>query len=257
MPPRLDLGSIWLTAEQEVPKDEDFTPEKLSEGEDQTSRASAVKRRSSRPKPETVRLPLEELSPSTNKARVSSAMSSRSGKRGPGRTLEDAPASPNKSKSLLGLNRKAMEEERLARLARKEAPDTPEERPRKIAKIEATSATAKSGTPKESSFSWATHKPPASTPTLPTQAAASHVPYPHGVIKRTWALGHPRRNDIKIEEVLQRTELKTAVLSSWQMDIPWIASKLDLTKTKLILVMECKYDEDVSLSSSQSPHWTC
>ncbi|KAK3322337.1 tyrosyl-DNA phosphodiesterase-domain-containing protein [Apodospora peruviana] len=61
--------------------------------------------------------------------------------------------------------------------------------------------------------------------------------YPRGVVKKTWALGQPRLgDDIKIEEVLQRSKLELAVLSSFQWDGGWLVSKLDLARTRVILV---------------------
>jgi len=39
--------------------------------------------------------------------------------------------------------------------------------------------------------------------------------YPRGAVKKTWAFGYPRENDIKIEEVLQKDKLKVAVLSAF------------------------------------------
>ena len=60
-----------------------------------------------------------------------------------------------------------------------------------------------------------------------------------GAVKKTWAFGYPRNDDIKIEEVLQRSDLKLAVLSSFQWNIEWLFSKIDLqSQSKLILVMQ-------------------
>ncbi|OBT73845.1 hypothetical protein VF21_06701 [Pseudogymnoascus sp. 05NY08] len=66
----------------------------------------------------------------------------------------------------------------------------------------------------------------------------SGVQYPHGVVKQTWAFGFPRSGDIKIEEVLQKNDLDLAVLSSFQWDQEWILSKLNMARTKLILVAQ-------------------
>ena len=69
--------------------------------------------------------------------------------------------------------------------------------------------------------------------------------YPFGAIKKSWAFGHERHADIKSEEVLQKDKLQIALLSSWQLDFDWVASKLDLNKTKLWLVMQAKAAEEV------------
>ncbi len=74
----------------------------------------------------------------------------------------------------------------------------------------------------------------------------NHLQYPKGATKKTWAFGYERQNDIKIEEVLQKFDLKIAVLSSFTLDMDWLATKLDLSKTKLILVMNARDDETVS-----------
>jgi hypothetical protein len=73
------------------------------------------------------------------------------------------------------------------------------------------------------------------------------VQYPKGVIKKTWAFGYPRENDIKIEEVLQKHDLELAVLSSFQWDDEWIMSKLDIKKTKVICVVQSENEEHVSI----------
>ncbi|KAI5205244.1 phospholipase D/nuclease [Aureobasidium subglaciale] len=69
--------------------------------------------------------------------------------------------------------------------------------------------------------------------------------YPRGVIKRTWAFGHARtETDIKIEEVLEKSTLRTALLSAFQWDTNWIMAKLNLQQTKVIMVMQAE-NEDV------------
>lgn len=69
--------------------------------------------------------------------------------------------------------------------------------------------------------------------------------FPDGVVKKTWAQGYPRDNDIKIEEVLQKNDLEMAVLSAFQWDADWILGKLDMVKTRLICVMQAKTEEEV------------
>jgi hypothetical protein len=63
--------------------------------------------------------------------------------------------------------------------------------------------------------------------------------YPRGTVKKTWALGHTRStNDIKIEEVLEKSTLRTALLSAFQWDTNWIMAKLNLQQTKVIMVKQ-------------------
>ncbi|KAL2164557.1 hypothetical protein VTH06DRAFT_3774 [Thermothelomyces fergusii] len=74
-------------------------------------------------------------------------------------------------------------------------------------------------------------------PSRPSGSTGLRLPFPRGVVKKTWAYGQPRRgDDIKIEEVLQKQHLQLAVLSSYQWDEVWMLSKIDIARTKLILV---------------------
>lgn len=73
----------------------------------------------------------------------------------------------------------------------------------------------------------------------------SGIQYPEGVVKKTWAYGYPRDDDIKIEEVLQKQDLELAVLSAFQWNVDWIMSKLDLPRSKVICVVQAKDEVDV------------
>jgi hypothetical protein len=60
----------------------------------------------------------------------------------------------------------------------------------------------------------------------------SGLQYPDGVVKKTWAFGYDRNgDDIKIEEVLQKSDLEVAVLSSFQVDADCTSFVLDLLLT--------------------------
>jgi hypothetical protein len=74
------------------------------------------------------------------------------------------------------------------------------------------------------------------------------VQFPDGIVKKTWAFGQPRIDDIKIEEVLQKTDLELAVLSAFQWDEDWILSKLNLRQTKVVCVVQADSEELVSLN---------
>jgi hypothetical protein len=76
----------------------------------------------------------------------------------------------------------------------------------------------------------------------------SGIQYPHGVVKQTWAYGFPRSGgDIKIEEVFQKADLDLAVLSAFQWDNEWVLSKVNMARTKLILVAQAVRGDEVSL----------
>ncbi|KAG9633244.1 phospholipase D/nuclease, partial [Aureobasidium melanogenum] len=68
--------------------------------------------------------------------------------------------------------------------------------------------------------------------------ASSSLQYPRGTVRKTWAFGHARANDIKIEEVLEKSTLRTALLSAFQWETNWIMAKLNLQQTKVIMVMQ-------------------
>lgn len=133
--------------------------------------------------------------------------------------------------SFLGLDRKKMEEERLARLGKRKAEETPpsDQREMKQARTEprqsASSIQAKSG-------------PPSSVP---------FIQFPAGVVKKTFAIGKPRMDDdIRLDEVLQNSDLELAVLSSFMWDMDWLFGKVNIKKSRFILVMQAKDDATVS-----------
>ncbi len=64
--------------------------------------------------------------------------------------------------------------------------------------------------------------------------------YPEGEVRKTWVLRHERQRDVKIEEVLQKTDLIKAVMSAFQWDVEWLLRKFNLQKTKLLFIMQAK-----------------
>lgn len=183
---------------------------------------------------------------------------------------------PASTFSTLGLDRKKMEEERLARLNKRKAsqledvqpPARATQRPRIAdvsslstpvaptekaesagSKVTGSSSTSQSNpptsqrqkiagvlpssTPKKEDATNAKAAAPASAPS----SSSDRLPFPRGVVKKTWAYGHPRTgDDIKLEEVLQKQHLQMAVLSSYQWDEEFLLRKIDIARTKLILV---------------------
>lgn len=147
------------------------------------------------------------------------------------------------------LDRKRMEQERQERLRKKRQQDSPPpetsrpaQRPKisgaslsKNKHLETTSKDAITATSK-------THHAESSTQTLP---------FAKGAVKRTWTQGCERRgDDIKIEEVFQKNELKLAVLASFQWDDDWLLSKIDLSRTKLICIAFARDEAHVRHYSS-------
>lgn len=172
------------------------------------------------------------------------------------------------SSGILGLNRKQMEEERLARLARLNYSNG--------AGRDGPKATDESKKRKATAFSAETHddrnvkakvspSPPVSKAIASSivsqrssnMSSSGHhtgsgssgrgIQYPNGTVKKTWAYGFPRDgDDIKIEEVLQKDDLELAVLSAFQIDSDWIMSKLN-EKTKVVWVLQAKSEAEVSI----------
>lgn len=147
-----------------------------------------------------------------------------------------APQRPPQSEtsfSLLSLDRRGMEEERLARMARKRA--------------------------RSPSDDDVVEVPPPRKKSMPAPrrldetCTDSTLPYPNGTVKRTWVRGYPRTgDDIKIEEVLQKDKLLLAILSSYQWNDEWILSKVDVAKTKLLLAAFASDDRQVRRGSAPS-----
>jgi hypothetical protein len=137
--------------------------------------------------------------------------------------LLSSAASSTKPTGVLGLDRKAMEQERLARLGKRKRSASPERPSKQVTK----------------------HDPKSNITDKEPAASAGALHYPHGTVKRTWANKRPRSNDITIEEVLQPSTLNIAVLSAFQWDNAWLfENHLDPYKVKQVWIMSAK-GEDV------------
>lgn len=170
----------------------------------------------------------------------------------------DISPSPNPSPlTLLGLDRKKMEEERLLRIQQRAKPDQqistpgPEGRKRKASPSLPHPSSQRS---KPSDSKVASDDRPLSSAQgapLPIPSPREHerslgVEYPDGVVKKTWVQGSPRQgDDIKFEEVLQKNDLELAVLSAFQIEPDWVASKLK-PETKVVFVLQAKTEMEVS-----------
>ena len=124
---------------------------------------------------------------------------------------------------IVGLDRKQMEAERLARLKRKRTQD-----------ISPPPVTRRLRSP---------------APTFPVLAVSSSItPLKYGkpTLLRTWSASHPRSKsatDVKLPELLSPTTLQSAVLSSYIWDHDWLFSQFGahLKRVKLLLVMHAKW----------------
>lgn len=108
---------------------------------------------------------------------------------------------------LFALDRKKMEEERLARILKRKASASPppsrssDSRMSKAPKMSSNPADATrfSGTHVKSAQEASPRPDVMSYTQQQTALRATGVQYPKGVVKKTWAYGYPRENDIKIE----------------------------------------------------------
>ncbi|KAJ9395888.1 hypothetical protein DTO282F9_7133 [Paecilomyces variotii] len=160
-----------------------------------------------------------------------------------------------KPSGIMGLDRKQMEQERLARIAKRKAegsispPQT--SRQNKMAKSDTEQWAPQSAAARENVPVTSQRPQHAQSGQMkqtdnivPQPSSAPSIQFPKGVAKKTWAFGHSRDgNDIKIEELFQKSDLELAVLSSFMWDMEWLFSKLDTTNTRFILVMQAKEEE--------------
>ncbi|KAM5497552.1 hypothetical protein McaMca56_003937, partial [Microsporum canis] len=147
---------------------------------------------------------------------------------------------PSSGFGILGFDRRKMEEERLARLAKKRkagddssAPSAA--RPLKASKQEISVRGQSTGKP-SSTTNAATSKPVAIS-------SEPSIQFPDGAVKKTWAFRCERKNDIKIEEVFQPSDLELAVLSSFLWDMDWLLLKFTNPKTRFLFIMGAKGEE--------------
>lgn len=158
----------------------------------------------------------------------------------------------------LGLDRKKMEEERLARLKKRKADSSldsqgrdevlpPTQRPKLMnANAADKPIVARPAMPASTSSFKSSPYSTKAGPQISKPSTAAHLPYPKGTVLKTWVRGNPRRDDIMIEEVLQKDDLELAVLSSFQWDEDWLMEKLDLRKTKVLMIAYAADEATVS-----------
>ncbi|ROW12109.1 hypothetical protein VMCG_00047 [Cytospora schulzeri] len=170
---------------------------------------------------------------------------------------KDSPSSPGPSKgtslpttsmSALGIDRRKMEEERLARLKKRKAGTNfdaqgqqeglpPARRPKIMDEKPACQPTlSQPALPTPPSGLNPNSSRDRGGFGMPKGSATVRLPYPKGTVLRTWVRGMPRQDDIKIEEVLQKDDLELAVLSSFQWDEEWLMAKLNMATTRVLLV---------------------
>ncbi|KAH6603416.1 hypothetical protein Trco_008191 [Trichoderma cornu-damae] len=178
---------------------------------------------------------------------------------------------PSRFGSLL-LDRKAMEQERLNRLAKRQRPlagDVDDDDddddvveippPKKQARMAPEPKPEPEPEPKPKDKP-ASALPPSSSSSSTsgtsssTSTSSKSLPYPNGTVKRTRARGCARTGEeITIEEVFQKEQLELAVLSSFQWDEEWMVSKLDFARTKILLLAFAKDEAQKSAMRANVP----
>ncbi|KLJ09920.1 hypothetical protein EMPG_09924 [Blastomyces silverae] len=165
-----------------------------------------------------------------------------------------APGSTSSSSlmGILGMDRKKMEEERLARLGRKRKASSTSEFPAskhvatRSKNEHAAVGTAMSGyhLPGNAEQSRDKETTKAGVLSQPLPLASTPLQFPKGVVKKTWAFGYDRTgDDIKFEEVVQKSDLELAVLSSYMWNVDWMFSKFDIKQTRFLLIMGEKEED--------------
>ncbi|KAJ5936920.1 hypothetical protein N7466_003370 [Penicillium verhagenii] len=146
------------------------------------------------------------------------------------------------SLGFLGLNRKQMEEERLARMKKRKPEDSGSPPPAKLYKTESSSTK-----PVLQSFSSSVSSSQASSEASPSPVRPTARPiiqWPLGTVKKTHVMGSMRENkEILIEEVIQRGDLELGVFSSFLWDMEWFFTKCDTWSTRFLLIMHAKEQE--------------
>ncbi|GAM91630.1 hypothetical protein ANO11243_096820 [Dothideomycetidae sp. 11243] len=169
---------------------------------------------------------------------------------------------------LAGLDRIAMEQERLARVSartckrQREISPPALSRPSKVTRTLGTrdignvaiceaqtgsdqatrsAATIADGIGKTAAEVATTAAATTTAESMSLPVSDGRISYPDGRLFKTWAFRQARTGtEIKIEEVLERRTLKTALLSSFQVDFEWLFTKLDTQRTNFQFVLSEK-----------------
>ena len=162
---------------------------------------------------------------------------------------------------LQNLDRKTMEQDRLARLKRKAPVSPPRLRRNKQLSShlqgERRPALANGTTPTQKLDPQGIKSSSGVSPPVQQASASSGLQFPRGVVRKTWAFGYERNDDIKFEEVLQKNDLTVAVLSAFQWDVEWLMRKVDLSKTKMVFVMQAKDEATVTFHGASRSTESC
>jgi hypothetical protein len=80
-----------------------------------------------------------------------------------------------------------------------------------------------------------------------TQEPSPEPQFPNGVVRMTHTRGlqnHEQAKDIRIEDVFLKDHLQMAVLSSFMWDLDWILTKINRSKTNIVIITAVKSDHE-------------
>ncbi|KAJ5545460.1 hypothetical protein N7535_006154 [Penicillium sp. DV-2018c] len=167
----------------------------------------------------------------------------------PNPATADSRETPMVSGGILStLNRKQMEEERLARAAKRKFEGSPSaQQSRKLPQLETNKVrpiapVRKPIEPPQAIPRWPVcRRVESNAPDAGVRPTSLAVPqWPLGAVKKTYVAGSPRtENDITIEEVIQRDDLELGVLSSFLWDLQWLFTKIN-ARSRIMLIMQAK-----------------
>ncbi|KAL2382387.1 hypothetical protein RJZ90_003304 [Blastomyces dermatitidis] len=204
---------------------------------------------------EAIKLSLQRRDSSGSTGAKGEAPSAQAERGGEKTSPDDAAPGSTKSSSLvgiLGMDRKKMEEERLARLGKKRKASSTSELPAsKLAATRSKNEDAAVGAempghhlPGNAERSRNKETTKSGVLSQPLPLASTSLQFPNGVVKKTWAFGYDRTgDDIKFEEVVQKSDLELAVLSSYMWNVDWMFSKFDIKQTRFLLIMGEKEED--------------
>ncbi|KIW03645.1 uncharacterized protein PV09_05393 [Verruconis gallopava] len=140
----------------------------------------------------------------------------------------------------MSFDRKALEQERLARAASRRRQKSISPPPRKRARVEDPN------TRTELPAILSTFHQKISGGAVASSAMHCALPsglrFPFGTIKKTWSARHTSdERTIKIEDIIDKNNVHTAVLSSFMIDPDWILStKFNTRRTKFYMILHAK-----------------
>ena len=168
-------------------------------------------------------------------------------------------AAPSTATTLLSLDRKAMEAERLARLKRKRDDlDTPTPfnahtrtvSPPPLRRTVQSTTSANAPAPARVETKAASMSTPATLPSANATPSTSSTPqppqlYPNGKVFKTHADGYPSTNTMSFPDLIApASTLRFAVLSSYIWDFDWLLPHFATSTTQFNFIMHAKYPSE-------------